>query len=543
MAIQLSAEQKSIRKLFYNIDQYVIPEFQRTYSWGYEECFQLYNDIVQAFEAEEDYFIGNIVIARSSENSNSPQIIDGQQRLISLWVLLKVLSVFVVDTDLEGTVLMLKSWKKSGDSQMKIVSKVFEQNDNEHLLAVSKMTRDCFQKRYQEVYDSQKKLVKPNKCKNSIEYSAMLFYQWLSQKDVDDNTRDLFTDYLLDNVFLLPIEMGGENILDARNKALTIFETINNRGKNLQDADIFKARLYSNASGMKKEDDFNNRWIALKEQLDAIDISLDEVFRCYYHIIRGQNGTITAEGKLRDFFLTDKSSPLTHSNYDAILDSLKKIADIYDRIINFAFDSKKIVAWLQILSLYTNSYPRYAIIAYLFKNDIPDENSFVDYLKSIARCVYYAGSTTSVKFSIYSIIERMTSGAELSNYSRSEFAFSELSTSSRLLSGLSLIAYYHAGNETLDKPIIEKFVYESELEQCKGNIQLSGISSENINTLANCIVAAKSLRHLTCENRLSLASKLDAKASFLYSSSLDSDNYNHRQELIESHLTNFFKGK
>lgn len=543
MAIQLSAEQKSIRKLFYNIDQYIIPEFQRTYSWGYEECFQLYNDITQAFAAGEDYFIGNIVIARSSENSNSPQIIDGQQRLISIWLLLKVLSVFVIETDLEGTVLMLKSWKKSGDSQMKIVSKVFEQNDNEHLLSVSKMTRECFQNRYQEVYDSQKKLVKPNKCKNSIEYSSMLFYQWLSQKEIDDNTRDSFTDYLLDNVFLLPIEMGGENIVDARNKALTIFETINNRGKNLQDADIFKARLYSNASGMKQEEEFNIRWIALKEQLDALNISLDEVFRCYYHIIRGQNGTVTAEGKLRDFFLTDKSSPLTHSNYDVILDSLKKIADIYDRIHSFAFDSKQIIAWLQVLALYTNSYPRYAIIAYLYKNDILDEVKFVEYLKAIARCVYYAGSTTSVKFSIYSIIERMTSEADVPDYSRPEFVFSDLSTSSRLLNGLSLMAYYYAGNDTIDKPIIEKFVYESEIKQCKGVNQLDGITSENINTLANCIILSKSLRHLSCEGRLSFASNMDVKASFLFTSSLDADSYKKRQGLIESHLTDFFKGK
>ena len=135
---------------------------------------------------------------------------------------------------------------------------------------------------------------------------------YCSSTDISNSDRDIFTEFLLDNVSLLPIEMGGETILEARNKALTIFETINNRGKNLQDADIFKARLYSNAASQNKEADFNARWRALKDKKDALNIDFDELFRCYYHIIRGQNGTLTAEGKLRDFFQTDKSSPDLH---------------------------------------------------------------------------------------------------------------------------------------------------------------------------------------------------------------------------------------
>lgn len=78
MAINLNAEQKSIRKLFYNTDQYVIPEFQRAYSWEYEQCDQFYNDLLNAFIHNTEYFLGNIVLARSKENENAPQIIDGQ---------------------------------------------------------------------------------------------------------------------------------------------------------------------------------------------------------------------------------------------------------------------------------------------------------------------------------------------------------------------------------------------------------------------------------------------------------------------------------
>ena len=39
-----------------------------------------------------------------------------------------------------------------------------------------------------------------------------------------------FTDFILEHVFLLPIELNGSDIEEANNKSLTIFETINNRG-------------------------------------------------------------------------------------------------------------------------------------------------------------------------------------------------------------------------------------------------------------------------------------------------------------------------
>jgi uncharacterized protein with ParB-like and HNH nuclease domain len=48
----------------------------------------------------------------------------------------------------------------------------------------------------------------------------------------------------LRRVYLLPIELIGKTSNEALDKALVIFETINNRGMNLEDADIFKAKLF-----------------------------------------------------------------------------------------------------------------------------------------------------------------------------------------------------------------------------------------------------------------------------------------------------------
>lgn len=50
MALSLRAEQKSITNLFNSgEDVYVIPEYQRPYSWNKDTCFQFYTDITNAF--------------------------------------------------------------------------------------------------------------------------------------------------------------------------------------------------------------------------------------------------------------------------------------------------------------------------------------------------------------------------------------------------------------------------------------------------------------------------------------------------------------
>ena len=93
MALSLSAEQKSVYDIFYNNVQYIIPDYQRSYSWGFDQCNQLYLDFISAFDEDCDFFIGNIIIARSLDERKKPQVVDGQQRLITLWLLLKALSV------------------------------------------------------------------------------------------------------------------------------------------------------------------------------------------------------------------------------------------------------------------------------------------------------------------------------------------------------------------------------------------------------------------------------------------------------------------
>ena len=86
MALSLRAEQKSITNLFNSgEDIYVIPEYQRPYSWNKDTCYQFYSDITNAFLNDKDYFVGNIIMARSNMETSRPNVVDGQQRLRAIW--------------------------------------------------------------------------------------------------------------------------------------------------------------------------------------------------------------------------------------------------------------------------------------------------------------------------------------------------------------------------------------------------------------------------------------------------------------------------
>src|SRR4051794_16948098 len=85
--------------------QFVIPIYQRTYSWGPKECQQLWSDVVRAGKDDKvpAHFVGSIVYVEKGlyqVSSQSPLlVIDGQQRLTTVTLLIEALARHLGDTD------------------------------------------------------------------------------------------------------------------------------------------------------------------------------------------------------------------------------------------------------------------------------------------------------------------------------------------------------------------------------------------------------------------------------------------------------------
>ncbi|SDP21445.1 Protein of unknown function DUF262 [Pseudomonas congelans] len=98
--MELHAYTKNVNEIFSLNKKYVVPRFQREYSWTKEEVGEFWEDVTACISPlrkgskslkNEDYFIGSLVLI-GDDASFEHSIVDGQQRLTTLTILLRALA-------------------------------------------------------------------------------------------------------------------------------------------------------------------------------------------------------------------------------------------------------------------------------------------------------------------------------------------------------------------------------------------------------------------------------------------------------------------
>lgn len=434
MALQLNAEQKYILKIFGDRTKYIIPPYQRAYSWTESECDELFQDLKTAFQKNksEGYFLGNLVLATSTRDEY--EVIDGQQRLTTLIMFLKVLWAFdSSNRKLKNTVWILDD-RTDAIIEQRVRTNIFIEKD-------SISFNDVLSENY--LYE------KPKDKKDKFKTNIYFFYETI-KKFIEQDGNDIkdFIDFVLYDVSLLPIHTEADNTAQAREKALKIFETMNNRGMPLDDSDIFKSNLYYMANRNNQENEFIELWKNFDERCDAVDDKLKlRVFRIYSYITRGEQGIKSSEIGLRDFFEKMDYSPFRKKTYKVILEDLNRIVDA----VEFYEERKRtsgneIAKWFQIIDLYTNAYPKDTMIVYLAKNDLNNNHLVVEFSKSLVRQSYSKGSTTQIKYDMYDLMIKIMHDKWEVFYDR-EYNCSKLFGFGRLYRGFELLEKYLNQNE------------------------------------------------------------------------------------------------
>lgn len=337
----ITANPETIRDIFSK--KYVIPDFQRPYSWDNEPCEKLWDDIIDFYDrketTEDKYFLGNIVINPTFEGAQDTwEVVDGQQRLTTLLLIIKALH------SRAGTVKALEECLRMKDpltseltDELRVNSYVISE-DRENLRSIIL-----------------NKIDDVPKCRLSDNYKLLgekIDGWWHSKGQTAESLNQLIL-LLLDSIVLLPIHCGSED------DALTIFETINNRGMLLSDADIFKAKLYHNVP-REKQSIFIDEWNELEDH--------DWLFRILMHIIRAERGDSSKEIGMRSFF-TAKDSPL--SDYKRIVKSLKQI----NAVNNVWYGNDEIFSLWNIMCTYPNYYWNFPLFVFLHKYGLFDEDT------------------------------------------------------------------------------------------------------------------------------------------------------------------------
>lgn len=381
---ELHVSKKNLIQLFGNMQnkQFIIPDFQRPYKWDTERCETLWNDIENFMQTEgqqgSDYFLGTIV-SYANEQKNQ-EIIDGQQRITSLFLLLRAfyrkLENMIEDQDVRGLKNQIApciwdinpiSQQVSDKSKIHIKSLVATEDDNEifhDLLS----TGDCSEEA---------------KDNYSINYR---FFKKQCDKYATDNPmqwKELCIT-ILQKCIVLPIEC------DTPETALTIFSTLNDRGLPLADSDIFKAQIYRHLATPTERKAFSETWKELTQTCKKAGITIDDVFRYYTHTLRAIDGDKSKEMGLRKFYAENKYSRLHAPD---LMDNLKTLADFWFYIntntepdeeagYDIYVEARK---YLHCLSHYPNEYWKYAVSVFFLKhkNDASFAVLFSDFLKKI----------------------------------------------------------------------------------------------------------------------------------------------------------------
>lgn len=375
----IHADPKELRKIF--ADKYIVPDFQRPYSWENEQCDKLWEDFIEFYESqnikEDKYFLGNIVIHPLGDSFS---VIDGQQRLTTLILFIKSLH------SKAGTALVLEECLKIKDpltsqltNGLRLDSQVLE-NDKKHLYDVifnnGDDTPDC-------------------NLKRNYLYLGEKIDEWWKTKGNSTSELNKLILCLLDQVVILPIHCGSED------DALTIFETINNRGMSLTDADIFKAKLHNAAK--EEKDTFVQQWKELGNH--------EWFFRILMHIYRAKEEDSGKEIALRSYFTSTKKNRLADWNY--VMRSLKMI----NNIESYWGPTAKINILWRILSTYPNYYWNFPLYVFLQKHgnfdgeefSLPDEyiEEFHELIENTVKYFYIKGvvynSVNAVKDTVFKV--------------------------------------------------------------------------------------------------------------------------------------------
>jgi uncharacterized protein with ParB-like and HNH nuclease domain len=327
---KLNVDQKTIFDLFSDKKaDFLIPDYQRPYAWGEEQCQTLWDDIFQfafpdsdyeAFDDDEEYFLGSIVTFKN-DNGKS-EVIDGQQRLTTLMLVLRAFYD-------KFTHMQDKNSKLTRDRIEKCIWKTdtFGNADKDTLKIDSEVATDNDKDEFLE-------LLRTGTIKLGSKSQYVLNYQFI-QKKIEEflNEFPSFFPYLpariLGNCILLPIEA------ESQDTALRIFSTLNDRGLPLSDADIFKAQFYKYYSSLEKKDEFIGEWKELEEMTSSIfkpitGTPMDELFTRYMYFLRAKEGNkSTTTEALRKFYERNKYQYFKHED---TISELKALAVFWKSI-------------------------------------------------------------------------------------------------------------------------------------------------------------------------------------------------------------------
>ncbi len=311
---------------------YNVPVYQRPYSWDKEQIDVLLSDIISAYKSEsrnEGYYTGNIIVFDKNDKINGLitkyDIIDGQQRITSFALVLLALytmSLSIGVNEIDKTLNNIKEalWKYVNRSYHKEYKTV----------SLNSIEKKVYSDLYNHCFDQPKTILafcESYHCSSSFEVRVIANFKYIYatlQKKIsaDDQGKILdFADYILQYIQFIVIEANCK-----ANKVFSMFESINSKGKKLEEIDLIKTYIFSKLDESSYST-YLDKWgeLIIKTEDNLYDYLYNYIkaFLCFYR----QNINIG------NFKAICQSRLLQYFNETEEAEALKKLLDdMYDKV-------------------------------------------------------------------------------------------------------------------------------------------------------------------------------------------------------------------
>lgn len=343
---------------------FIIPEYQRAYSWGVENCDKLWQDINNYVDSEskDRYFFGTIII-NCQDNDTKYGLIDGQQRTTTFLLLLKALLV-KINTAIERTAddadsaglrrgLQERRRRIMGILYKAETEDISDSPDNEKDAEIC--SRDIIlenfsiNEKYKDElriilqatdYDSAEARVCKIKYKQKDNRYTNFFrnFKFFHEKisELSESQLNTIAKAITDNCEVIEIKSWQVE------QAITMFNSLNSDGLPLYDSDIISAKLYAEAEKEGKGTDFGNLWKQLNNLIDDLEANrladINSILMQYMYYVRTVNKetvsdtgaiNVTTPG-LRRYFTEINKVPIGNP-LDMCMDMIR-LAEIWKKV-------------------------------------------------------------------------------------------------------------------------------------------------------------------------------------------------------------------
>jgi len=310
---------------------YIVPDYQREYVWTDKEVHQLLEDINDEIDSssKKEYFIGTI-LASPSTQENHYEVVDGQQRLTTFFLLLCALKNLFKAEPQEATIsgLISTSYTDSnGDTKISLKLEPRYENAKEVMNKLVEMNAE------------------PDKTRSAIQAAGITFYgslenlinayatiyRYLNDNYKDKNELRKYWGYLANNVVFIQISTDVSS-------ALKIFETINERGVGLNPMDLLKNLLFIHVKTeefTKLKDEWKKVTKPLEKQKEKPLRFLRYFLMANYKIENDKSDSTVREDEIYDWFTEKKNATLC--DYSAKpFEFVRKIIKNVDSFVAFS---------------------------------------------------------------------------------------------------------------------------------------------------------------------------------------------------------------